>query len=67
MTSIVLLDLLGGVSLLLWGLHMVHSGIVRAVGSDLRRILSTALRNRLLAFVAGVGVTAVLPHDLRTA
>lgn len=25
-----LLDLVGGVALLLWGLHMVHSGIVRA-------------------------------------
>jgi phosphate:Na+ symporter len=40
----ILLDLLGGVALLLWGLHMVHSGIVRAFGSDLRRLLGTALR-----------------------
>jgi hypothetical protein len=36
MASMILLDLMGGVALLLWGLHMVHSGIVR----DLKRIHS---------------------------
>jgi phosphate:Na+ symporter len=30
MGSLVLLDLLGGVALLLWGLHMVLSGVLRA-------------------------------------
>jgi phosphate:Na+ symporter len=49
MGSIVLLDLMGGVALLLWGLHMVRSGIMRAFGSGLRRILSTALQNRLIS------------------
>jgi phosphate:Na+ symporter len=28
MGSVVLLDLMGGVALLLWGLHMVRSGII---------------------------------------
>ena len=37
--SVVLLDLMGGVALLLWGLHMVQSGILRAFGSDLRHLL----------------------------
>jgi hypothetical protein len=37
MGSLVLLDLLGGVALLLWGLHMVLSGVLRAFGSNLRR------------------------------
>ena len=37
MGSIVLLDLMGGVALLLWGLHMVLSGVLRAFGPDLRR------------------------------
>jgi phosphate:Na+ symporter len=67
MGSIVLLDLMGGVALLLWGLHMVRSGIMRAFGADLRRILSTALRNRLAAFLAGVGVTALLQSSTATA
>jgi len=62
----ILLDLLGGVALLLWGLHMVHSGIVRAFGSGLRRFLGSALRNRLLAFLAGVAVTALLQSSTAT-
>ena len=66
MSSLVLLDLLGGVALLLWGLHMVHSGIVRAFGTDLRRFLGTALRNRFLAFFAGIVVTALLQSSTAT-
>jgi phosphate:Na+ symporter len=53
MGAIVLLDLMGGVALLLWGLHMVQSGILRAFGADLRRILAKALANRFAAFAAG--------------
>ncbi|HTT36883.1 MAG TPA: Na/Pi cotransporter family protein [Burkholderiales bacterium] len=67
MGSRVLLDLMGGVALLLWGLHMVHSGIVRAFGSDVRRVLSGALRNRFRAFLAGVGITALLQSSTATA
>ena len=66
MGSMILLDLVGGVSLLLWGLHMVRSGIVRAFGSDLRRFLGVALRNRFMAFTAGVFVTALLQSSTAT-
>ncbi len=66
MGSIVLLDLMGGVALLLWGLHMVRSGIMRAFGSELRRVLGRALRNRFLALLAGVGVTALLQSSTAT-
>jgi phosphate:Na+ symporter len=62
----ILLDLMGGVALLLWGLHMVRSGIVRAFGSDLRRFLGLTLRNRFLAFVAGILVTALLQSSTAT-
>ncbi len=60
MGSLVLLDLMGGVALLLWGLHMVLSGVLRAVGPDLRRLLGKALGNRFSAFAAGLGLTALL-------
>ncbi|MEA2954902.1 MAG: phosphate:Na+ symporter, partial [Alphaproteobacteria bacterium] len=56
MGSLVLLDLMGGVALLLWGLHMVHSGILRAFGPDLRLLLAKALNNRFTAFAAGLGL-----------
>ena len=62
----ILLDLTGGVALLLWGLHMVRSGIVRAFGSDLRRFLGMALRNRFVAFLAGIFVTALLQSSTAT-
>jgi phosphate:Na+ symporter len=67
MGSMVLLDLMGGVALLLWGLHMVHSGILRAFGADLRQLLAKALHNRLAAFAAGMGLTALLQSSTATA
>jgi phosphate:Na+ symporter len=66
MGSIFLLDLMGGVCLLLWGLHMVRSGVMRAFGAELRRVLNTALRNRFLALLAGIGVTALLQSSTAT-
>ena len=38
-TTWTLLDLAGAVALLLWGVHMVQTGIQRAYGPDLRRLL----------------------------
>ena len=67
MGSVVLLDLMGGVALLLWGLHMVHSGILRAFGPDLRQLLAKALNNRFTAFAAGIGLTALLQSSTATA
>jgi phosphate:Na+ symporter len=46
---------------------MVHSGILRAFGSDLRRLLSYALRNRFAAFGAGFALTALLQSSTATA
>jgi phosphate:Na+ symporter len=67
MGSIVLLDLMGGVALLLWGLHMVQTGILRAFGSELRHLLSKALGNRFAAFAAGLGLTTLLQSSTATA
>jgi phosphate:Na+ symporter len=58
---------MGGVALLLWGLHMVHSGILRAFGPDLRRLLSKGLGNRVTAFAGGLGLTALLQSSTATA
>src|SRR5580704_17997520 len=66
MGSLVLLDLMGGVALLLWGLHMVLSGVLRAFGPDLRRVLGKALGNRFSAFAAGLGLTALLQSSTAT-
>ena len=41
-----LLNLAGTIALLLWGVHMVQSGVQRAFGSDLRRFLARAVWER---------------------
>ena len=66
MGSTVILDLMGGIALLLWGLHMVYSGVVRAFGADLRRLLGIALQSRPRAFFAGAFVTALLQSSTAT-
>jgi phosphate:Na+ symporter len=62
----VLLELIGNVVLLLWGLHMVQTGLTRAFGADLRSMLTTGLRNRGAAFVSGLGVTTLLQSSTAT-
>ena len=66
MGSIVLIDLMGGVALLLWGLHMVRSGVLRAFGPNLRRFLAHALSNRFKAFGAGLVLTAIMQSSTAT-
>jgi phosphate:Na+ symporter len=64
--SVTLIDLAGSVALLLWGVHMVQTGVQRAFGAKLRGFLGTALRSRFKAFLAGIGVTALLQSSTAT-
>jgi phosphate:Na+ symporter len=66
MGTLVILDLMGGVALLLWGLHMVRTGILRAFGADLRYLLSRSVGNRLAAFLVGLTLTALLQSSTAT-
>ena len=63
----VLLNLLSGVALLVWGTHLVRTGIMRAYGGELRRVLGSSISNRFHAFLAGVGVTGLLQSSTATA
>lgn len=65
-TTLTLVDLAGSIALLLWGVHMVQSGVQRAFGPQLRRFLGRTLKGRLPAFLAGLGVTAVLQSSTAT-
>src|ERR1700722_3092325 len=64
--TLTLINLTGSVALLLWGVHMVQTGIQRAFGPHLRRVLGSALRGRFRALAAGLGVTAVLQSSTAT-
>jgi phosphate:Na+ symporter len=65
-TTLTLIDLAGAIALLIWGVHMVQTGVNRAFGPHLRRVLGYALGNRFKAFAAGLGVTAILQSSTAT-
>lgn len=61
-----LLNLLSAVALLVWGTHIVRSGIMRVYGADLRRVLSHSVEKKPMAFLAGIGVTALVQSSNAT-
>ena len=61
-----LLDMAGFVALLLWGTHMVTSGVLRGYGSALRRWMGRHLGHRPAAFGFGVLITALLQSSTAT-
>src|SRR5437016_12544551 len=65
-TTLTLVDLGGAIALLIWGVHMVQTGITRAFGPQLRRMLSYALGTRFKASLAGLGVTSILQSSTAT-
>ena len=62
-----LLNLLAAIALLVWGTHLVRTGILRVFGANLRRILAQTTGNRVTAAFAGVGVTALVQSSTATA
>ena len=64
---LILLNLLSGVALLVWGSHIVRTGILRVLGADLRRVLSHSTNGRVRAFGAGVAVTSLVQSSNATA
>lgn len=63
----ILLELAGEAALLLWGLHMVQTGVQRAFGARLRDALGRALATRWRAFLAGLAATFALQSSTATA
>ena len=62
-----LISILAGVALLVWGTHIVRSGVLRIFGGNLRKVLSDSISNRFKAFLAGIGVTALVQSSSATA
>ena len=62
-----LLSILSGVALLVWGTHIVRSGVLRIFGGNLRKVLADSVSNRYRAFLAGLGVTALVQSSSATA
>lgn len=62
-----LIGLVGAVALLIWGLYMVKSGILRTFGEHLRSFLSERLKNRFQGFAAGIGLAMLLQSSTASA
>ena len=61
-----LLNLLAAISLLVWGTHIVRTGVLRVFGESLRGILARSFGNRASALLAGLGVTTVVQSSTAT-
>src|SRR5271163_2800527 len=64
--SLALMELAGHVGLLLWGTHMVSSGVQRGFGQTLRHFLGRNLSARTRAFVTGFGITVLMQSSTAT-
>jgi len=62
-----LMQIVGSVTLLLWGLRMVQTGISRGFGTELRQIVQANTGNRFRAFLAGLVVTMLVQSSTATA
>ena len=62
-----ILNVIGSVALLLWGVRMVRTGLTRAFGAALRRAIGACSRNRFTAFGGGLALTGVLQSSTATA
>jgi phosphate:Na+ symporter len=62
-----LLNLLAAIALLVWGTHIVRTGVLRVYGASLRQVLRRNVGNRGTGFVAGVAVTGLLQSSTATA
>ncbi|MEO8079425.1 MAG: Na/Pi cotransporter family protein [Caldimonas sp.] len=61
-----LLNLLAAIALLVWGTHIVRTGMLRVFGENLRRVLALSFTNRFRAVIAGLGVTSLVQSSTAT-
>ena len=61
-----LLNLLAAIALLVWGTHIVRTGMLRVFGENLRRVLAASFGSRGRALLAGLGVTSLLQSATAT-
>ena len=62
----ILLGLLGGLALFLYGMQMMSSGLEAAAGNRMKHILEKLTANRVLGVLVGAGITAVIQSSSAT-
>src|SRR4029453_17452849 len=61
------MNLLAAIALVVWGTHIVRTGVLRVDGASLRQVLRKSMSGRAPAFFAGLGVTGLLQSSTATA
>jgi phosphate:Na+ symporter len=59
--------ILGAAALLLWGVRMARTGVMRVYGAQIRRALPRALKTRAVALLTGAGAATVLQSSIAVA
>lgn len=62
----ILINIFGGVALMLWGIRMVRTGVMRSFGAELRRVLAMSAGKPIQGFGVGFAVTTVLQSSTAT-
>ncbi len=61
-----ILAVLGGVAIFIYGMTLMSDGLQKVAGSKMRSILRLFAKNRFVAVLTGVGVTAVIQSSAAT-
>jgi len=61
-----ILGLLGGLALFLYGMQMMSDGLEDAAGNKMKKILEKLTSNRILGVLVGAGVTAIIQSSSAT-
>ena len=62
----IVLGLLGGLALFLYGMQMMSSGLEGAAGDKMRGILERLTSNRILGVLVGAGITTIIQSSSAT-
>lgn len=57
---------LGGLGLFIYGMHVMASGLQKAAGNKMKRILEIITKNRFLGIIVGAMVTAIIQSSSAT-
>ncbi len=64
--TLIMLNIIAGVCLLLWGVMLVRLGVTYGFGSNLRGILAASTQNRFKSFFSGLFITTLLQSSTAT-
>lgn len=66
-STAILVQIVGSVALMLWGIRLIRTGILRAFGASLRHALAEVTGNRFMSFGVGALITVLVQSSTATA